>query len=897
MPTAGSGGWGLALGGALVAGLAIRVGKAATAPIWFDEATMGLMGRDVLQGHFPFFFYGQTFMGAIDGYVHAVPFAPLGESIATLRIAAMLASLGHVALVAFLAHRVFRSGGWAAALALVPAPYLLKWAGDARLHYGLLLVLVPLCLLLTLAAANARSSPARRTRALIVLGLVAGFCAWINLLFAPVLLACLLTLVLRRPRVGRAALLAPLTVLLGSAPVWLFALVHARVPIVSTPLAAPKQIVGHLRDLLGNALPLVMGTPPALAGVRPLSVVALVILGAGGLLALGDRRGDRTGRLLLALAIAVPLVTALVTERGLTLATEDPRYLLPVLALLPVLLGGAVARVFRRSAVWGGVAGVALVLLQGAEIAATHPELRSPEAWRKARAAYGRPAVVAASLADQGLATVYTHDPDVLDFVSGGRLTVSHFYLADDPERAARVDASSQVAYLASGQSLPGFEESMAAAGVQFERQETAFGPLLTNFRVEPDGLQEVAPAGWTATASLRPELAGHAIDRDAGTRWRTTVRSPEAWFRVDLGRVHPVAMVAWLPGAYQEVPVGLRVETSVDDVRWVVAREVPQYYGPLYWAAEHPMGRVRWGRVEVRFPPRPARYLRVTHLGRDERFPWTVRELFVYETGDAEVERPVDPHAAATALLAMGARRVYADHGEAPRLVAASGDRLQTPPDNVRVDRYGLTSPLERLPLLTPAPDAAVAFRTRMASGPLIEATLRSAGVGFTTIDAGGYRLLGRLEPPMTPGRVVSIGPARVTAEPAGDDPRAAVDGRMETRWSTRAPQAPGQWLEVELAMPVDLRGLELDLGAAVLEYPRGLAVKIARDGAWTDAEATVHWIGPLVWTGTHLLRAGVERVVVSFPPTRVRALRLVQTGRDTFYAWSVAELRLLAP
>jgi hypothetical protein len=183
------------------------------------------------------------------------------------------------------------------------------------------------------------------------------------------------------------------------------------------------------------------------------------------------------------------------------------------------------------------------------------------------------------------------------------------------------------------------------------------------------------------------------------------------------------------------------------------------------------------------------------------------------------------------------------------------------------------------------------------MASGPSVEATLRSAGVGFTTVDAGGYRLLGRLEPPMIPGRVVPLVPARVTADPAGDDPRAAADGRLETRWSTRVPQAPGQWLEVELATPVDLRGLELDLGAAALEYPRGLAVEVAREGAWTDAEATVHWIGPLVWTGTHVLRAGVERVVVSFPPTRVRALKLVQTGRDTFYPWSVAELRLLPP
>ena len=186
--------------GALVAGLAIRVGAAATALVWFDEATMGLMGRDVLHGQFPFFFYGQTFIGAIDGYLHAVTFAVLGESVATLRVCAVLVSLVHAAIVSLLAHRVFRAGGWAAVLALVPSAYLLKWASDARLDYSLLLVLVPLCLLLALAAADALRSPASRTRALVVLALVAGLCWWINLLLAPVLMACALALALRRPR-------------------------------------------------------------------------------------------------------------------------------------------------------------------------------------------------------------------------------------------------------------------------------------------------------------------------------------------------------------------------------------------------------------------------------------------------------------------------------------------------------------------------------------------------------------------------------------------------------------------------------------------------------------------------------------------------------------------------
>jgi hypothetical protein len=887
----------LALIGALAAGLAIRVGTAATVPTWFDEATMGLMAQDVLRGQFPLFFYGQTFMGAVDGYLQAVPFAVLGDSLATLRFGAVVVVLGHVALAALLGRRVFGAWRWTAALALVPSPYLLKWAGDARLVYSLLLGLTPLCLLLTLAATDAERSRAGRTRALIVLALVAGLCWWINLLFAPVLLACALALALLRPRVGRAALVAPLAFALGCAPIWLFAVIYLRVPILSVARATPRQMVEHAGHLLVNALPLTAGVPLGLVAARPVSLVVLGVVAVALVLALGDHRAGGAGRLVLGLATAIPLATVLVSERGQALATEDPRYLLTVLGVLPVLLAGAVSRLSRRHGTVGAAVGAVLVLAQGAASVMAHPPLHSREAWQAGRAAFGRPAAVVATLLEHGLSAVYTHDPDVLNFVGAGRVTVSHLYLADDPRRAARVDASPRVGYLAAGQVLPGVVESLTAAGIRFDRVETAMGPLLTNFRVEPLALREIPPAGWTATASPRPELAGHAIDRDAGTRWRTTTRSPDAWLQVDLGRVHPVGMVAWLPGAYQEVPVGFRVETSLDGVRWTAEREVPQYYGPLYWAAGHPMGRVRWGRVEARFPVRPARFVRITHLGRDERFPWTVRELFVYEADDAPPAGTIDAATAAEALVSMGARRVYADHGEGPRLVEAARAPLLALPDNVRVDLYGLLPPLDRLPFLVPVPDAAVVYPAGSPSGPTIEAALRSAGVGFTAVDAGGYRVLGRLEPAPRPERAAAAAPARVTAAPAGDDPRAAMDGRIETRWSTRVPQAPGQWLEVELSAPTDLAGIELDLGAAGLEYPRGLTVQTAGEGGWRDVAATVHWIGPLVWTGTHVLRAGVERVVVRFPPTRVRAVRVLQTGQDAFYPWSVAELRLLAP
>jgi hypothetical protein len=98
-----------------------------------------------------------------------------------------------------------------------------------------------------------------------------------------------------------------------------------------------------------------------------------------------------------------------------------------------------------------------------------------------------------------------------------------------------------------------------------------------------------------------------------------------------------------------------------------------------------------------------------------------------------------------------------------------------------------------------------------------------------------------------------------------------------------------------VELGAPTELGGVELDLGGAAFEYPRALALEVASDAGWAAVPARIEWQGPLVWTGTHVLRAGVERVIVRMSPTRVRALRLVQTGHDAVYPWSIAELRLL--
>ena len=199
----------LAFLGVTATGVLIRLMVAATATVWFDEATAGLMGRRTLRGEFLLFFHGQAYMGAADGYLHAVPFALLGSSLDTIRLLPLVLSVLHVALAALLARRITGDGRWAALLALVPTPILLKWAHDARLYYGLVPACTLLLLLLGLSAVDRASSPARRTRALLVAGFIAGLAWWTNLIHTIPIAATAGVILLRRPRLRPAALAVP----------------------------------------------------------------------------------------------------------------------------------------------------------------------------------------------------------------------------------------------------------------------------------------------------------------------------------------------------------------------------------------------------------------------------------------------------------------------------------------------------------------------------------------------------------------------------------------------------------------------------------------------------------------------------------------------------------------
>jgi len=131
-----------------------------------------------------------------------------------------------------------------------------------------------------------------------------------------------------------------------------------------------------------------------------------------------------------------------------------------------------------------------------------------------------------------------------------------------------------------------------------------------------------------------------------------------------------------------------------------------------------------------------------------------------------------------------------------------------------------------------------------------------------------------------LTPAKVpVPLIGALATAVPAGVTPQAAVDADGSTRWSSGEPQAPGQYLQVDLARPTIFDRVAIDSGGNVGDYARGWTLQASTDGVTWRALAGGASTGQL--TNVDVAR------------TKARFLRVTSTGASGSW-WSIADLRL---
>ena len=113
-----------------------------------------------------------------------------------------------------------------------------------------------------------------------------------------------------------------------------------------------------------------------------------------------------------------------------------------------------------------------------------------------------------------------------------------------------------------------------------------------------------------------------------------------------------------------------------------------------------------------------------------------------------------------------------------------------------------------------------------------------------------------------------------------AGGSTHYALDGNLNTRWSSGLPQAAGQWIYIGLPRVTPISGIKLDAGSSGGDYPAGFMVQTRDD--------TSDWV--TVATG-----AGSSQITtINFAARNARYVRIELTASSANW-WSIHELTVM--
>lgn len=326
-----------------VAGVALRIWAATTSlgVIDADEAVVGLMARDWLDGQATVFYWGQSYGGSQESLLVALVYAALPAAPLASKLVPAALHAATALIVWRLGKTMFsaRAGLVAGALFWIWPAAFVWWSIKARGHYSVTLVLGTAALFLAVRLAGGLEGWPRRLAAA-GFGLAAGLGWWASFQIVFVVAPGAIWLVLRR---GRTALVdlawaAPAAVV-GALPWLAWNLTHSFASFRQPPVvaAAPpywQRIEAFFTDAFPRAVGAVLPYSDEWTG-RGFGVLALlVVVGCLGLAATAAwTRRDAHLLLLLSIVVAYPFLFA----ASPFFYVDEPRYLYflaPVLALL-----------------------------------------------------------------------------------------------------------------------------------------------------------------------------------------------------------------------------------------------------------------------------------------------------------------------------------------------------------------------------------------------------------------------------------------------------------------------------------------------------------------------------------------------------------------------------------
>jgi 4-amino-4-deoxy-L-arabinose transferase-like glycosyltransferase len=709
-----------------------------------DLAVSALMAKHFLErGEFPYFFWGQNWYGGLDALLHAGAFLVFGVSAWAMRMTQLVLYAAYCLLTYLIARDLFsrRAALFALLWCAVPPVLLAEFALVPSTSPLELCVIGSLLIWLTIQAVSSRSA---RARALLYFGIgcVCGLGWWATPLSIFFLVGCgVFVLVRERWRGLRLGLGLTLPgFLLGALP---FIVYYARDPY--------SQLLGlregfHWSRLVYGARRLFLELFPALfdldrfAALFPgtqWAVAALYAYAAGSTF-IGIVRGKAGGR-----AAARPVLlwvfAALVAIYASSSHAEraSKHYVVAIFSLAPLAMGYAIAETRRQ---YRGVAVAcffALLVGQGAVIGEwTARDVATCEG----RTGGLLQAVKRVDAA--GLTRVYA-DYDLgslaMTFFAREKIVFSNLMQERYRPYELLLDGALAPGFLQSG-SPDAFVPILGQIGGTGRSLSDGPYNVFYGFEAPKRRYRRIEAGGIQALASHAPGEAANMLDGTMDREWSSgETKADGMWVQFDLGAVRDVGMVRlWNKGEnHGNYALDVSLEVSTDGRAWQTA--LPRLQGEYYYWSGPRLYFWEWGyRMELRFGPVSARYIRIRQYENSSRFPWLINEALFYEDLGPGSDDAAAEGALVQRALDLHLARVYADRWISAKLREAGGSRVQT----VEPFSFGIEQFYHRLPSRMVQWDKTTGFVLDESDAGSFEKTLAASGVVMAQEKYGRWRL-----------------------------------------------------------------------------------------------------------------------------------------------------------
>lgn len=627
-------------------------------PLSSDEAWPALMAMHILKGEFPVVYWGQTYMGTQESYIAAPLIYLFGPATWVVRLYPLLFSFLFVFISYCLACRVFNRqvGLLTLCLLAAPAPYLaMCGATVAPDNYLAIITLGSASFWLTLRLVS-REPP--RVRDGIFLGATLGYAFWLHLLIIGFIACSLAYLFLNDKKILWRGYFWALVLAFAAAslPFWLFNIrngfatfqdvgrtsdwqrtwEYVRIAASYTAQFFTGQRIMLYADNCHNVV-----LPKALFYALGLTWSGLMLLAVAGnwksLLRLCGLSVKGSGGAPLLFMMAV--VSIAVFAHSSRSAADEARYLLPLMAVLPVLGAFGIWQVYQRFRFAGIILALFVITCQ------LWGNILLARAWNNPAIVAGpldlpdtRPLI--AAMEKHGIRHAYAHYwlSYRITCETAEKIIVSEPFNERFPGRDVHyldeVSQAEKAVFITHTKLFPPeqFEPGLQKIGGSYKKGD--IGPFTVFYDFKPPcddrALREIPRDGWKVNANYSADKCRYAVDDKPETAWTSdpVKQSPDMAFDVDLGQTGNICKLRIVPRGI-DYPRDLTVQISNDGLSWQTVWRQDDF--ELCWENGQPRFLLNEHYVNIVFPVVQTRFIRLKQTGTNADLAWSMDDLRVY--------------------------------------------------------------------------------------------------------------------------------------------------------------------------------------------------------------------------------------------------------------------------